>query len=58
MKTLIWISLLLTLSGCTANSTEIVQYREVAVSPILGAEIRDIDYPAPLDVTGNSISFY
>jgi hypothetical protein len=57
MKWLILIGFSLIAAGC-CSTTEIVQYRQVTVAPVVEPVILDVDYPGPLDVTTTTIDYY
>ena len=58
MKWIILIGVTLIAAGCCCSSTEIVQYRQVTVAPVVEPVVLDIDYPGPLDVTTTTIDYY
>lgn len=59
MKWMILLSgITLLCAGCCCTNTEIIQYRQVAVAPVVQPVILDVDYPQPLDVTTTTIDFY
>lgn len=61
MKWIMLIGVTLIATGCCCTnyrSTEIVQYRQVAVAPVVETVVLDVDNPEPLDVTTTTIDFY
>lgn len=58
MKWMILLGITLLTTACCTTTTEIVQYRQVAVAPVVQPVILDVDYPQPLDVTTTTIDFY
>ncbi|CEG57880.1 exported protein of unknown function [Legionella fallonii LLAP-10] len=59
MKWIVLIGIAVLASGCCCvTSSEIVQYRQVTVAPVVEPVILDVDYPGPLDVTTTTIDYY
>ena len=58
MKWLILIGVTLIATGCVTSTTEIVEYRQVTVAPVVEPVILDVDYPGPIDVTTTTIDYY
>jgi hypothetical protein len=58
MKWTILIGIALLTSACVCSTTEIVQYRQVTVVPVVEPVVLDVDYPGPLDVTTTTIDYY
>lgn len=61
MKWIMLIGVTLIASGCccsTYQTTEVVQYRQVAVAPVVETVVLDVDNPEPLDVTTTTVDFY
>lgn len=58
MKWTIMIAIAVLTTGCCCNSTQVVQYRQVTVAPVVEPVILDVDYPGPLDVTTTTIDYY
>jgi len=55
MKWIVLLGVTLLSMGCM---TEVVQYRQVTVAPVVEPVILNIDNPEPLDVTTTTIDFY
>lgn len=59
MKWILLIGVTLLSTGCGVyRSTEIVEYRQVVVAPVVETVMFDYDQPGPLDVTTTTIDFY
>ena len=58
MKWILLIGVTLLSTGCVYTSTEIVEYRQVTVAPVVETVMFDYDEPGPLDVTTTTIDFY
>jgi hypothetical protein len=58
MKWLMLAGIALITTGCCYTTTEVVQYRQVTVMPVVQPVILDVDNPEPLDVTTTTIDFY
>ncbi|WP_298624004.1 hypothetical protein [uncultured Legionella sp.] len=59
MKWILLIGVALLSTGCGVyRSTEIVEYRQVVVAPVVETVMFDYDTPGPLDVTTTTIDFY
>jgi len=56
MKGILMIGICLLLSSCCCTSTQIVQYRQVSVAPVMEAVI--MNDQEPIDVTTTTIDFY
>lgn len=57
MKWMMLIGITLLATGCV-YTTNVVEYRQVAVAPVVEPVLLDVDYPQPLDVTTTTIDFY
>ena len=57
MKWTMLIGVILLTTGCCC-STQVVQYRQVTVAPVVEPVILDVDYPGPIDVTTTTIDYY
>lgn len=57
MKWILLIAVTLIASGC-CTTTEVVEYRQVTVAPVVQPVLLDVDYPEQLDVTTTTIDFY
>jgi hypothetical protein len=61
MKGIIILGIILLTAGCCCTSTQLVQYRQVTVAPVVPVVepvILSADYPGPLDVTTTTIDYY
>ncbi len=58
MKGIIVLGIILLTTACTCRTTQIVQYRQVTVAPVVEPVILGIEYPGPLDVTTTTIDYY
>lgn len=58
MKWMMLIGITLLSCGCCCTTGEVVEYRQVAVAPVVEPVILDVDYPGPMDVTTTTIEFY
>lgn len=58
MKWIILLTLALLSTACVYSSDELVQYRQVTVTPVVEPAVVDTEYPGPLDVSGTTVSFY
>ncbi|BCA94292.1 hypothetical protein TUM19329_06530 [Legionella antarctica] len=58
MKGLIVLGIFLLTTGCACRTTEIVQFRQVTVAPVVEPVILGIEYPGPMDVTTTTIDYY
>lgn len=56
MKWIMLIGVTFIISSCCCSTTEIVQYRQVTVAPVIEPVI--IDDQEPIDVTTTTIDFY
>ncbi|KTD74926.1 hypothetical protein [Legionella waltersii] len=57
MKWIMLIGITLLSCGCCCTGP-VVEYRQVAVAPVVEPVILDVDDPEPLDVTTTTIEFY
>lgn len=55
MKWIMLLGITLLSTGCV---TEVVEYRQVTVAPVVEPVVLDVDGPEPLDVTTTTIDFY
>jgi len=59
MKWIMLIGIIGLMAGCCCtNTTEVVQYRQVAVAPVVEPVIIDQYNPGPIDVTTTTVDFY
>lgn len=58
MKWIILAGVSLLATACVCSTTEVVQYRQVTVAPVVEPVILDVDYPGPIDVTTTTIDYY
>ncbi|WP_165482376.1 hypothetical protein [Legionella moravica] len=58
MKWILLIGVALLSTGCVYTSTEVVEYRQVTVAPVVETVMFDYDQPGPIDVTTTTIDFY
>ena len=58
MKWIIVLGITLITTACATTTTEVVEYRQVTVAPVIEPVVLDVDYPGPLDVTTTTIDYY
>lgn len=58
MKWILLLGVASLVTGCVYSTTEVVQYRQVIVAPVVEPVVLDIDYPGPLDVATTTIDYY
>jgi hypothetical protein len=60
MKWILVIGVTLLSTGCCGvyQSTDVVEYRQVVVAPVVETVMFDYDDPGPLDVTTTTVDFY
>ncbi|WP_018578516.1 hypothetical protein [Legionella shakespearei] len=61
MKWILLIGITLMAAGCCCTTAEVVEYRQVTltpVAPVVQPVIYDVYAPGPLDVTTTTIDFY